>query len=65
MFVPAHPTTSDFSEDVHEIQLIKKVVNVYIDLKGRSHAHMLTLQKQGNTTSVRSKLNKLVIFKHV
>lgn len=65
IFSTKHPLTSDVTEEVHEIQLIKKIVEYYINIRGRSLAQSETLKKQGNASTVRAKLNKLIIFNHV
>lgn len=52
-------------EDLHEIQLIRKITDIYSKIRLHSHTKKLTLQMQGNAASVRHKLSKIILFKNI
>lgn len=66
-FPGSHPPLNEFlAEDLHETQVVKQIVTRYIKLRLYHHARGITEREiLKNKTSIRQKLNKLVLFGNV
>lgn len=66
-FPGSHPIMNEMlCKDLHETQLLKKIVSSFVQLRLFHHAKMITEKEiLKNKTSVRQKLNKLVLFQNV
>lgn len=63
-FKPTHPITQDLSEESHEIQIIRKIIEIFLKCRMHHHAKLLNIKHHGNSATVRQKLTKLVLFKN-
>lgn len=65
MFQPKHPVTQEFiSEENHEIQIIRKILEVFIKLRFHSHSSLVNSELHGGGATVRQKMTKLILFKN-
>lgn len=65
MFQPKHPVTQEFiSEENHEIQIIRKILDIFIKCRMHHHSSLINLELHGGQTTVRQKMTKLVLFKN-
>lgn len=63
----SHPLNAEYMcEEMHELQITKKIIETYVFIRLCSHGKKLTLlQAQKNSTSVTSKLTKHILFSYV
>lgn len=66
-FASSHPITEEFGcEEAHEVQIMKRVTEMYLNIRLKSFGKTHTLKfAKGNNTSIRSKLTKQILFSHV
>lgn len=64
-FLPTHPVTEEFlSEESHEIQLVRKIVEVFTKCRMHHYSKLRNLKILGTSTSIRQKFTKLILFKN-
>lgn len=61
LFPMYHPIT-DVCNNMHELQILKYIVNAYLDI---TYGKKKTLLFQGSETTIRHKLSKTVLFYNV
>lgn len=61
-FVPTDLRNEDCLE---ELQLVKKIAKMYVNIRSRAFVANDTLSQDRTRSSVRSKFTKLIIFSHV
>lgn len=65
LFLPKHPVTEEFiHEDLHEIQLVKNITDVFLKCRMHHHAKLLNFRLHGKASSIRQKMTKLILFKN-
>lgn len=63
LFQPTHPVVQEFvSEECHEIQIMRKIVDIYMKCRMFHHSKLLNLKLHGNSATVRQKMTKLILF---
>lgn len=63
-FQPPHPIV-DMHEDLHEVQVLKYIVDMYANIRIQTHAKKKTLEILGDKATIRQKLHKTILFYHV
>lgn len=65
LFKPPHPVVQElFSEECHEIQIIRKVIEVFLKVRMHHHSRLINLKIHGSAATVRQKMTKLILFKN-
>jgi hypothetical protein len=65
MFEPRHPVTEEFiSEECHEIQIIRKILDIFIKCRLHHHSSLINLELHGGAATVRQKMTKLILFRN-
>lgn len=62
---PVHPVIDTYTLELHEMNIVKFISSYYCTLRVHTQCKQLTQQKQGSNSSLRHKLNKLILFNHV
>jgi len=62
---PIHPVIDTCTLELHEMKIVKFISSYHCTLRVHTQCKQLTQQKQGSKTSLRHKLNKLILFNHV
>lgn len=62
-----HEISNEFGyEDLHESQMTKKIMEIYLKIRFKSYGKKLTLKHvHNNEATIRQKLNKIIHFKNV
>ena len=62
---PTHPVIDTCTLELHEMKIVKFISSYYCTLRVHTQCKQLTQQNQGSKSSLRHKLNKLILFNHV
>lgn len=67
LFRPVHPITdtSNECEELHEIKIIKFMIDSFCKVRLNAYAKTTTLQYLGRKATLRQKLHKTILFYHV
>lgn len=63
-FKPPHPAVEDISEEPHELQIIRKTLELFLKCRMHHHTKLINLRIHGNKATVRQKMTKLILFKN-
>lgn len=66
LFLPVHPPLQEFiAEELHEIQIIKQIVDNYLKCRMSHHARLMNENIHGESIGIRQKFNKLILFNNL
>jgi hypothetical protein len=65
LFLPKHLVTEEsINEDLHEIQLVMNMTDVFLKCRMHHHTKLLNFRLHGKASIIRQKITKLILFKN-